>query len=141
MSHDEIKFMKLMQSRGFRVTPQRLLILDAVCEGQGHTTFGEIYRRVKELDSTIDQSTIYRTLDVLCEIGIVVSADIGEDGTVYEIAGKPPHHHIVCRECGAVQALNLDDVQTLFDAVQREEGFKVQTNHLVLSGLCRECTP
>ncbi len=141
MSHDEIKFMKLMQARGFRVTPQRLLILDAVCEGQGHTSFGEIYRRVKEMDSTIDQSTIYRTLNVLCEIGIVVSADIGEDGTVYEIAGKTPHHHLVCRECGAVQALNHDVVQTLFDAVQREHRFMVHTNHLVLSGLCQECTP
>ena len=139
MSHDEIKFSKIMREQGYRVTPQRLLILDAVCEGGGHTTFGEIYLRVKEADPLIDQSTVYRTLDLLCEVGVIVSADIGDEGKVYEIAKPTPHHHLVCQVCGNEQELDGDMMQALFEQIKREQGFMVQTDHLVLSGVCRRC--
>ncbi len=137
MSHEEIDYIEIMRANGHRVTPQRLIVLDAVCEAGPHATFGEIYRRVKEADCTIDSSTIYRALEFLCEVGLVISADIGE--TVYEIAGKTPHHHLVCVKCGAVVTLDHSLVSPLFDRIKQQLGFQVQTDHLVFRGLCANC--
>jgi Fur family ferric uptake transcriptional regulator len=128
-----------MRERGFRVTPQRMLILDAICEGEEHTSFDEIYERVQSKAPGINQATLYRTLDFLCELRLVVSAEI--DGrTVFEIAGETPHHHLVCRRCGAIQELADYHFLELRTHLLREHGFKADINHLAITGLCSQCT-
>lgn len=101
MSHFDIDYVSIIHNAGHRVTPQRLTILDTVCEGDGHTTMGEIYARARLVDQSIDRSTVYRTLKFFLELGLVVSADMGDGETYYEIA--KPHHHLVlfgvCGEC------------------------------------------
>ncbi len=139
MSHEKLDYVDLMRQHGFRVTNQRLAILDAVCDAGPHATFGEIYRLVKMNTPSIDQSTIYRTLDVLCEIGLVVSADIGKDGRVYEIARTTPHHHLTCRSCGATTEFSHELVQPLLRQLDTALGFLVQMDHIVLEGICPEC--
>ena len=138
MSHDRSQCAMQMRQHGFRVTPQRMLLLDAICEGNGHTTFDEIYERVKAKAPGINQATVYRTLDFLCELRLIVSAEIGHQ-TVYEIAGKPPHHHLVCRGCGAVQELADFHFYWLRDHILEEHGFKADIDHMVITGLCAEC--
>jgi Fur family ferric uptake transcriptional regulator len=138
MSHDRSECAAQMRDLGFRVTPQRMLLLDAICEGNGHTTFDEIYERVKAKAPGINQATVYRALDFLCELRLVVSADI-EGHTVYEIAGETPHHHLVCRGCGAVQDLADYNLQVLRDHLLMEHGFKADLDHLAINGLCAEC--
>ena len=101
MTHNRFDYASLWHERGFRVTPQRQLILDAVCQGAGHTTLPEIYARVQQMAPAINLATVYRTLDFLNEMGLVVSGDMGDGRMVYEIAGQEPHHHLVCRRCGA----------------------------------------
>lgn len=139
MTHNSIDYVEVMRAKGCRVTAQRLIILDAVCEVGGHATFGDIYRRVKATDPSIDQSTIYRNLDVLTSIGLIVSAEIGDQGTVYEIAGQTPHHHLVCKVCGDVQQIGPDKLQALVEGLRRDYGFVMQLDHLVLSGVCAHC--
>jgi len=139
MSHNQIDYATLMRERGFRVTPQRQMILDAICEGGEHVTPEEIYRRVKAKSPSINPATVYRALEFFCELGLVVSADIGIGQRVYEIAGSTPHHHLVCRQCGVVQWLAHEQVSPFFARVQKETGFRVETDHLVLFGLCRQC--
>jgi len=138
MSHDRLECAAQMREQGFRVTPQRLLLLDAICEGNGHTTFDEIYKRVKSKAPGINQATVYRSLDFLCELRLVVSADI-EGRTVYEIAGETPHHHLVCRKCGAVQDLADFHFEELRSHLLEEHGFKTDLDHMVLNGLCAGC--
>ena len=138
MSHDRLECAAQMRDLGFRVTPQRMLLLDAICEGNGHTTFDEIYERVKAKAPGINQATVYRALDFLCELRLIVSADI-EGHTVYEIAGETPHHHLVCRGCGAVQELANYHFQVLRDHLLMEHGFKADLDHLAINGLCAEC--
>ena len=138
MSHDRLECAAQMREQGFRVTPQRLLLLDAICEGNGHTTFDEIYERVKSKAPGINQATVYRSLDFLCELRLVVSADI-EGHTVYEIAGETPHHHLVCRNCGAVQDLADFHFEELQSHLLEEYGFKTNLDHMVVNGLCAEC--
>ena len=138
MSHDRSECAAQMRHLGFRVTPQRMLLLDAICEGDGHTTFDEVYERVRAKAPGINQATVYRALDFLCELRLVVSADI-EGHTVYEIAGETPHHHLVCRDCGAVQELADFHFQVFRDHLLMEHGFRADLDHLAINGLCAKC--
>lgn len=139
MTHYTIDYEAVMRSAGHRVTPQRLLILDAVCEGSGHTTLGEVYARVRRVDPAIDRSTLYRTLKLFVDLGLLVSADTGDGETYYEIAKRHHHHHLVCRHCRQEQEIEHTLLQTMFDQVFQQYGFKADTDHLVLFGLCSEC--
>lgn len=139
MPHQNLDYAALMRERGFRVTPQRELILDAICEGGGHTTPEEIYQRVQARAPAVNRATVYRTLDFLCELRLVVAANIGGGRMVYEVAGEMPHHHLVCRTCGQVAQIGHETVKDLFVRIEREYQFTVDMDHLALFGLCQEC--
>ncbi len=138
MSHHRWNYAALMRERGFRVTPQRQLILDAICEGKGHTTPHEIYERVRVKVPVINRTTVYRNLDFLCDMRLVVATQIGRE-MFYEIAGENPHHHLVCRQCNKVEQIGHDTVKALFDKIEREQRFTVDMDHLALFGLCKKC--
>ena len=140
MSHENLDYVAAMRKNGYRVTSQRLTVLDAVCDVGGHATMGQIYQRVKELDPAIDQSTVYRALDVLCEVGLVNAAEIGSEGKVYEIAEKTPHHHLVCQQCGTIFSLEHQFVKPLLKRIKQQTGFVVTDNHLTLTGICASCS-
>jgi len=138
MSHHRWDYAALMREQGFRVTPQRQLILDAICAGDGHTTPDEIYARVRVKTPHLNRATVYRNLDFLCEMRLVVAAQIGGH-MVYEIAGDTPHHHLVCRNCDKVEQISHETVKALFDKIEREQKFTVDMDHLALFGLCQKC--
>ncbi len=138
MTHQERNYAAHIRRRGYRVTPQREMILDAICEGGGHSSAEEIYGRVQAKAPAVNQATVYRTLDFLHKLGLIVAAEIG-GRTVYEIAGETPHHHLVCRACGYTLQIDHDAVGALFAQIEREQKFKVETNHLALHGLCEPC--
>ncbi len=139
MTHQKIDYVDIMRAHGLRVTPQRLTILDAICEGGGHTTLGEIYARVRARDRSIDRSTVYRALAAFLELGLVVSAEVAPGQTVYEIAHPVPHHHLVCQGCGREIEIAHSVVRGMFDVIAAEYGFAVRMDHLVLFGLCPTC--
>lgn len=139
MTHYTIDYEAVIRTAGHRVTPQRLLILDAVCEGSGHTTLGEVYARVRRVDQSIDRSTLYRTLKLFVDLGLLVSADTGNGETYYEIAKQHHHHHLICRNCRKEQEIEHTLLQNMFDQVFQHYGFRADTDHLVLFGLCANC--
>jgi Fur family ferric uptake transcriptional regulator len=141
MPHHRSDYARYMRDRGFRVTPQRQLILDAICAGGGHTTLEEIYARVRRKAPAVNRATVYRTLDFLRELRLVVAADLGGGRTVYEIAGEVPHHHLVCRVCGACKELPHAAIQRLMTRVAREQAFQIDMDHITLFGVCAECQP
>ncbi len=138
MSHQRLDCAGLMRERGFRVTLQRQLILDAICQGGGHTTPDEVYERVRATAPTINRATVYRNLDFLCEMRLIVAARIGRR-TLYEIAGEAPHHHLVCRTCNTIEPLGHDIVRACFARIEREQRFAVDMDHVTLFGLCENC--
>jgi len=77
MSHHKVAYEDIIRASGHRVTKQRIVILDAVCDAGKHTTLGEIYARVRAVDPSVDRSTLYRTLKLFIELGLVVSAEPG----------------------------------------------------------------
>ena len=138
MSHHTLNYPALMHQRGFRVTPQRQLILDAICEGDGHSTPEEICTRVSAKAPAVNRATVYRNLDFLCEMRLVVAARIGGQ-MLYEIASDTPHHHLVCRKCNKVERLSHAALKSFFAKIEREQQFKIDMDHLALFGLCRKC--
>ena len=138
MTHHTLDYMTLMHERGCRVTPQRQMILDAVCDGGGHTTPDEVYARVKARAAAVNRTTVYRTLDFLCEMRLVVAAQIGGH-MFYEIAGATPHHHLVCRQCNKVEQISHDTVRVFFAKIERDRQFLIDMDHLALFGLCPKC--
>ena len=138
MDHLPIDYGAVLRRRGFRMTPQREIILEAIGEGHGHTSFDEIFGRVQARAPVMNRATLYRTLEFLRQQQLIYSAEIGGQ-TVYEIAGGQPHHHLVCINCGAIEALPHSEVKPFFDQLEREHDFSVLTNHLALFGLCHNC--
>jgi Fur family ferric uptake transcriptional regulator len=115
------------------------LILDAVCEGHGHTTISEIHARVQARAPAINLATVYRNLDFFCDLGLVVSADLGDGHKIYEIARSEPHHHLVCQRCGRVRDVSHEVVAGLFAGIESASQFYVEMDHLVLFGQCCAC--
>lgn len=141
MTHENKDYIKALRDKGYRVTPQRLIVLDAVCAHHGHATLADIQASVYEMDPTIDRSTIYRALDVLQEVGLIVEAEIGETGKVYRVAGEADHLHLVCVSCGQVMTISVDDMAPFHKHIRDTYGFDVQSDHLVLKGFCQDCQP
>ena len=138
MNHHMADWMSRMRDQGFRATPQRQLILEAIYESGGHTTPEEIYERVHAKASAVNLATIYRTVDFLRELRLITEMYIGGK-TYYEISGEAPHHHLVCRQCGATQAIGHEILEAMFAEIERELGFQVDVEHLPLLGLCKQC--
>lgn len=129
----------LIHRKGYRLTPQRQMILDAVRESKGHCTPDEVFARVQRKSSAVNRATVYRTLDFLLRIGLVTTAHIQNNQVIYEMAGQSPHHHLVCQQCHHVTEISHDLVQPMFDQISREYGFEVHTDHFMIFGLCAEC--
>lgn len=139
MSHETMDYEGIMHKAGHRVTLQRVMILDAVCEGGGHTTLKQVYSHLKKMDDTIDLSSLYRNLKLFVELGLVVSAENSRGETVYEIPKRQPHHHLICRHCGKEWEIGQEAMAGMFALVEERYGFQVATDHLVLHGLCAGC--
>jgi Fur family transcriptional regulator, ferric uptake regulator len=139
MAHTSLNYSRVLREAGYRVTDQREVILDAVCAGGGHSTLKEIFLRAQRAIPSLDRSSVYRTLKLFVELGLVV-AGVNSDGEdVYEIPRPQPHHHLVCRRCGCEHEVAHDLVEGLYAAVQARYNFQVTSDHLVLFGLCAGC--
>jgi Fur family ferric uptake transcriptional regulator len=127
-----------LKQNGFRLTPQRRMILDVIHEANGHLTADEIIDYVQARVEGVNKSTIYRTLELLEGLGCVYRTRLG-DHFIYHHAEGGHHHHVVCRVCG--KSVDLDD--DLFESVERavseRSGFQVGFTHVVMRGLCAEC--
>lgn len=129
----------LIRRKGYRLTPQRQMILDAVRESQGHCTPDEVFARVQRKNSAVNRATVYRTLDFLLRLGLVTTAHIQNNQVIYELAGHTPHHHLVCQHCNHVIQIDHDLIQPMLDKLEKLYGFEVRTDHFMIFGLCAAC--
>ncbi len=126
---------RFLHERGFRITPQRLAILQALHEGR-HLSPAEIYARVRATGMT--EATVYRTLNFLADNGLVYSS-LQEGGRLaYELA-EEEHHHLLCRKCGCGTAVEHARLRPLFLELEMETGFRAIGSHVTFWGLCPRC--
>ncbi len=124
---------------GYRLTPQRLMILRTVEEAADHISVEEIHAQVRARYPQMNISTVYRTLELIKELGLVTETDFGDGRVRYHCMGKGRHHHLVCQECGAI--INLDEsvLSSLKDTLLREYKFIADLRHLAIFGCCVNC--
>jgi Fur family transcriptional regulator, ferric uptake regulator len=138
MTHHLLDYPTRLRDEGFRVTPQRQLILDAICEAGQHVSIDRIIRTAQARSPRLNRATIYRNLIFLRDRHLVVSTEMGGE-TFFEIARREPHHHLVCRRCSAEEDLEHELVAPLFETIQRRKGFLAECDHLTLTGICSAC--
>ena len=138
MTHTTSDYAARIRARGYRLTPQRQLVLDAVCALGAHVTPDAICAWVRAKAPAVNRATVYRNLDFLCELRLVVAAHIGRQ-TVYELAGEQPHHHLICRACDGVIQLDHTMLAAFFSQIERRQNFTVDMDHVTLFGLCPRC--
>lgn len=128
-----------LHARGERLTPQRLLVLEAVRDEGEHRTAVEILARVRARYPYVNQATIYRSLAWLRDQGLVSETDLGGGQAEYEYLGPARHHHLVCLGCGARREFPDAIVAPLAAMLREEYGFSPRIDHLAVFGLCRAC--
>lgn len=127
-----------IREMGYRMTPQRELVLDAVGDLGGHATAVQIGEYVQKQQPFVNRATIYRALDFWCDVQVVTKTEIAGKA-VYEMAGEKPHHHLVCRGCGYVSVLDDHLFAELSQHLLDEYGFEAEMVHFAISGLCAGC--
>jgi Fur family transcriptional regulator, ferric uptake regulator len=129
---------ELLHARGYRVTPQRTLVLAAVND-LGHATPEEILVRVQEAAPKVNLSTVYRTLEVLEDVGLVTHAHLGHGSPTYHSVDDDVHIHLVCRVCDGIGSVPAGAARGFLDALDRDQGFATDVGHMAIHGVCRSC--
>ena len=127
-----------LRGSGYRLTPQRELILRAV-EDLGHATPDEVLARVRQQSSAVNVSTVYRTLEVLEHLGLIRHAHLSDRAPTYHSVTEHEHFHLVCRNCHRIVSVDPDVLAALGDRLREEHGFVVDVGHLTVFGTCENC--
>jgi Fe2+ or Zn2+ uptake regulation protein len=127
-----------LREKGYRLTPQRLAILEVLRNADGHLTPAEIYQRVAQEIPGLTEATVYRTLNFLAEQGLVLVAHLGRGQLVYEFT-EHDHHHLICRQCGSMQEIDHQDLEDLYDQFLDKTGYQINTIHATFFGFCPDC--
>jgi Fur family ferric uptake transcriptional regulator len=124
-----------LRERGYRLTPQRELILQAV-ERLEHATPDEVLAEVRTHSSAVNASTVYRTLEMLEELGLIRHAHLSDRAPTYHSTSEHEHFHLVCRNCHKVISVDPDVLTPVTDRLAADHDFTVDVGHLTVFGTC-----
>jgi len=127
---------KLLRDYNLKATPQRLAIIEVVCE-YGHINIDTLYGEIKKKFNSISLATIYKNINSMTENGLLLEVKLPNAKSVYEMT-KERHAHLKCDECGEVEDIAID-TESKFEEVSKEHNFKLKTADVVLSGTCANC--
>ncbi len=126
-------------ARGLRITPQRDILLRALSETTGHPTADDLVKKVRQLLPTVSHATVYRNANELVEAGLLGTLERSGAAVQFEV-NPDHHHHFVCRRCGQVWDVYLDQVRVKVDKRRSPlAGFHVERRDVQLHGLCARC--
>ena len=124
-----------LREQGYRLTPQRELILEAV-DRLGHATPDEVLAEVRTHSTAVNASTVYRTLEMLEELGLVRHAHLSDRAPTYHSMSEHEHFHLVCRNCHKVISVDPDVLAPVSQRLVADHGFTIDVGHLTLFGTC-----
>jgi len=127
-----------LRARGQRLTPRRLMVVEVLATHAGHLTVEEILGKVQERYPSTNKTTVYRTLELLGEAGLVAVTDLGSGRLEYELTAHP-HHHLICEKCNTRIEVEDRFLQPLRQSLWEHYGFCTNLDHFALFGLCPEC--
>lgn len=129
----------LLNSGGYRLTGQRLLILETLQEFQGSFSALEIEKKVMEKDPSVGRATLFRALELFLEQGILekIHRESGDD--VYIVGSRGHHHHLICRVCGLIRDIESCPFEKDLKMIVQKEGFSDTLHRVEIEGVCRTC--
>jgi Fur family ferric uptake transcriptional regulator len=130
---------KALREKGYRLTPQRMMVIEALQGVDGHISAEEIYTQVRAKYPYANISTVYRTLELLKELGLVTEIALGDGRIRYHPAEKGHHHHLVCQKCGRIMDLPESALSPLEHTLLHDYRFKADLRHMAFFGLCADC--
>ena len=127
-----------LRASGYRVTPQRQLVLEAVTKLE-HASPEEIFADIHQTARGVNVSTVYRTLELLEQIGLVTHTHLGHGAPRYHLAAEAQHVHLVCRDCEKIIQIDPAAVSGLVTGLDADFGFETDVGHLTVFGRCADC--
>jgi len=140
MTDAESVFTEFLEKKDLKLTSQRRTILHEAVAAQGHFSAEKLLSASKKSDPTVSKATVYRTLVLLKESGILEEQDFGDGKKLYERAqGRAHHDHLICIRCGDILEFENQKIEDLQNAEAAEHGFKIVYHSLKLFGFCKNC--
>jgi len=133
------RLQEILREKGYRLTPQRMMVLAAIEASHDHISAEEIHAKARLQYPYINISTVYRTLELLKENGLVTETDLGGGRFLYHPAEKAHHHHLVCRKCGKVSDIDITVLDKIRDQLKARYGFDAELDHIAIFGTCKSC--
>jgi Fur family ferric uptake transcriptional regulator len=128
-----------LKSMGYRLTPQRMMVVEALHGADKHVSAEEIYAQVRARYPYANISTVYRTLELLKQLGLVTEIALGDGCVRFHPKEKGHHHHLVCQKCGKIIDLPESALAPLEGALSDMYQFKADLKHMAVFGLCSQC--
>ena len=132
-------FIEALRRRGYRITPQREMIIEVIAHAGCHMTAEDVFDKLSLRSRALNIATVYRTLELLVEEGLSSRSDLGGGRVVYATARHGPHVHLVCRHCGRVIEADHGLVVPLEGQLEEQYGFLADLRHFAIFGLCADC--
>lgn len=130
---------QILKDKGYKLTPQRMMVLETLHETEGHITAPEIYNRIRVKYPGINKSTVYRTIELLKEINLVSETKLDGDMLHYHHTEKGHHHHLICQICGKTTDLDEDMLSPLKKTLNSKYSFEADLKHMAIWGYCVQC--
>lgn len=134
------KFLDFLATKNLRITAQRRAIIDTVFSTEEHFTAEQLLEWARKKDKSVSRATVYRTLPLLTESGLVHEMDFGKDYKFYDpnYAQHPNHNHIICQDCEKIVEFENEKIEKLEAEISQRLGFSVKTHRLQITGSCEE---
>jgi Fur family ferric uptake transcriptional regulator len=129
-----------LREAGYRLTPQRMMVIQAIGDTECHMTAEAIHQRAARTYPYLDIATVYRILQLLKRLHLVTEIDPGGGSAQYELAEPNKHHHMVCRKCGTTLDLSPSYLEELRVRLVKQFGFEPDLEHFAVGGVCAACT-
>ncbi|MEA4827319.1 Fur family transcriptional regulator [Clostridium sp. JNZ J1-5] len=137
------KLKEQLKIKGYKLTPQRRAVVNMVMQNKGnHLTAEELYDLVKKDCPEIGLATIYRTIQLLEEIGVLCKLNLDDGCNRYELVDQEEshqHHHLICKKCGKVIEVEEDLLDSIEKNVEEKYNFKIENHSVKFLGICNEC--
>jgi Fur family ferric uptake transcriptional regulator len=128
-----------LRRRGFRITPQREMIIQALAHGNAHATAEQVYTDVRQRSQAINLATVYRTLDLLVDTGLASRVLMADGQALYSTVQHGPHLHLVCRQCAATFTADASLLSDIEQVLESKYSFQADLQHISLVGVCEKC--
>lgn len=134
------KFLAFLEGKSLRMTAQRMAIINTVFSTEEHFTAEQLLEWARQKDKSVSRATVYRTLPLLTESGLVHEMDFGKDHKFYDpnYADHPHHNHIICNDCEKIVEFESEKIERLESEISQKLGFSVKTQRLQITGACEQ---